>query len=439
MSQQVLLEQTYRVLERLLLIRICENVFALRLLPKDHEGSQQVRQQALQQVRAALAPTKLTDNAYADRLLTSEAQLDALMSTGFTLADACIRKWASKRHVGIQLLGYLFEQSLADIKTFKEDGQHNLQQGGVQQDSVTTNAPSKRKKEGVYYTPDTITRYLVEQTIGVYLQEHPDALEHLTVLDPACGSGAFLNQAHSALQQQWHNAYEEGRVKRKDAELGGMFDYNPIENDPIEDDCSIVLRNLYGVDVNRESVDITKLALWLKTARPDRPLQNLDANITWGNSLIDDPAITADAFDWQAAFPTVMAAGGFDIILGNPPYIFARDQGFQDAEKAYFYEHYQVATYQINTYALFVERALQLLKPGGFLGFILPNTWLTIDSLASLRKLLLEGTANLTIINCDDAIFDDASVDTALLAKKAHRPPSHSVTGARVYRKWSLK
>ena len=348
-------------------------------------------------------------NAYDGGLFEPDAVLDKLVIHDEMFADlVSLANYDFESDLNVNILGHIFEQSISDIEQLKAslNGEPAQERNG------------KRKKEGIYYTPEYITRYLVEQTVGAYLDEHPERLEHLTVLDPACGSGAFLNQAHTFLQQQWQVAYEEGRVKSKDAEFGGMFAYNPIENDR-----SMVLRNLYGVDLNSESVEISKLALWLKTARPDRPLQNLDKNIKCGNSLIAAEKVAGEkAFDWQASFPKVLSEGGFDVILGNPPYIFARDKGFSEPEKDYYYEHYDLASYQLNTYLLFIERAFALLKNGGYLAFIVPNTWLTIPTFAGLRKFLLSETGELQIVNIYDQVFEDASVDTCLLIFRKGEP-----------------
>ncbi len=138
-------------------------------------------------------------------------------------------------------------------------------------------------------------------------------LTNITVLDPACGSGAFLNQAFRFL-------YEEGeRVNAALAELSqgqrSTFDLHK----------HIVSHNLYGVDINKESVEITKLSLWLLTARKGSELTTLDDNITCGNSLIDDPLIAGDkAFKWEREFPEIMQNGGFDVVIGNPPYVQSR-------------------------------------------------------------------------------------------------------------------
>ena len=193
---------------------------------------------------------------------------------------------------------------------------------------------TKRKREGVVYTSDIVTRFLVEQTIGKTLAERRAALsaEHglsngdippdkelaywrawleilrsLTIVDPACGSGAFLVAAFDRLAQEYQPV-----LARLD-ELGA-----PVGLDAFDE---IVTRNLYGADLNPESVEITRLSLWLKTARRDHRLQSLEATIRVGDSIVSDPNVSSRAFDWRGAFPHIFERGGFDIVIGNPPYV----------------------------------------------------------------------------------------------------------------------
>src|SRR5690606_22382686 len=201
---------------------------------------------------------------------------------------------------------------------------------------------TKRKKDGVFYTPKYITKYIVENTVGKLCEEkklefgiieeeyftdkkrqlktkenllgrlntYRDWLHQLTIVDPACGSGAFLNEALNFLIAE-HNYVDELETKLTGSSL--TFTYHSE---------SILENNLFGVDLNEESVEIAKLSLWLRTAEPNRKLSSLNDNIKCGNSLIDDPEIAGDkAFNWKVEFPQVFAKGGFDVVIGNPPYV----------------------------------------------------------------------------------------------------------------------
>src|SRR5690606_12912374 len=140
---------------------------------------------------------------------------------------------------------------------------------------------------------------------------------------------------------------------------------------------SILEHNLFGVDLNEESVEIAKLSLWLRTAEPNRKLNSLNDNIKCGNSLIDDPQVAGEkAFSWEEEFPQVFAKGGFDVVIGNPPYVICQPSNTNDATLNFF-KRFEVASYKIDLFHLFFEKAINILKLNGKLGFITPNTYLS--------------------------------------------------------------
>lgn len=178
----------------------------------------------------------------------------------------------------------------------------------------------------------------------------------------------------------------------------------------------LLQKNIYGVDLNEESVEITKLSLWLKSATKGKHLTALDDNIKCGNSLITNPEVAGPrAFDWSIEFPEVVARGGFDIVLGNPPWIFARGGNFSEVEKAHYYTYYRLANYQLNTYLLFIELSHRLTKLERRVGVIVPNTCLTIDSFTTYRKFLVESVGDLEVTNIFGAVFEDAAVDSCII------------------------
>ncbi|MBI1833898.1 MAG: N-6 DNA methylase [Candidatus Andersenbacteria bacterium] len=326
----------------------------------------------------------------------------------------------------VNILGHIFEQSISDLESLKAAVEQVEQK----------KKDSRRKKEGIYYTPEYIVSYIVNNTVGRYLeeqeaaikqkhglkedildktykkralmvyQEYQQVLQKIKVLDPACGSGAFLVKVFDYLLT------ENRRVAYVLSDLRGqaaLLDQESLIKD-------ILHNNIYGVDLNPESVEITKLSLWLKTAQKGKKLATLKNTIRCGNSLIDDHAIAGiRAFNWSGEFPEIMNTGGFDVIVGNPPYVFARGGNFAQQEKDYYYSKYKLANYQINTFLLFIELSHNLLKQNGWLGFIVPNNWLTINSFAPLREFLLKNTGNLSIYNAINSVFDQANVDTCVL------------------------
>lgn len=327
--------------------------------------------------------------------------------------------------VDVNILGHIFENSLNELDELK------AQTEGEAIDRKKT----RRKKDGVFYTPKYITKYIVDNTVGklclekkqeidikdeeyVYdkkrpkkttlatidkLNQYKEWLLQLTICDPACGSGAFLNQALDYLIKE-HKYLDELQAKL----LGEALVFSDIEK-------SILENNLYGVDINEESVEIAKLSLWLRTAQPNRKLNDLNNNIKCGNSLIDDPDVAGDkAFNWQNEFPEIFSKGGFDVVIGNPPYVFARDN-ISKIEKEYYISNYVSAKYQINTYLLFIEKTVHLLKYNGIYGLIIPNSWLMIYSGEGLRKYLLETNQINQIINLTGFSFETVNVETVIL------------------------
>lgn len=328
--------------------------------------------------------------------------------------------------VDVNILGHIFEHSLNEIENVQAE---------IRGEAVDSQK-SKRKKDGIFYTPKYITKYIVENTVGKLcaekraelgiedeeyakgrksrkkstvieldkqLEAYREWLLELTIIDPACGSGAFLNQTLDFLIEE-HRKVDELRAQL----FGGGIVFSDITSDILE-------KNIYGVDLNEESVEIAKLSLWLRTAQIGRKLSSLNNNIKCGNSLIDDPEIAGDkAFDWQKEFPEVFAKGGFDVVVGNPPYVFAREN-FSNSEKSFYNEQYVSSKYQINTYILFIEKSYRILKTNGHSGLIIPNSWLMMYSGQAIREYLLDNVNVYKIINLMGYSFEDANVETVIL------------------------
>jgi hypothetical protein len=338
---------------------------------------------------------------------------------------AGLGNWDYRSEVPVTVLGHIFEQSITDLEKLR------AQRLGHEEPKV-----SKRKREGVVYTPDVVTRFLAERTIGITLDERRDtllakygkpsakrangdiifadsekdkerafwsdyaaALRDLTIVDPACGSGAFLVAAFDLLAREYR------AVVNHLADLGVPVDFDPFDE--------IVTRNLYGVDLNAESVEITRLALWLKTARSKHRLQNLEATIRTGNSLITDKAYTDRPFDWRAAFPEVFARGGFDVVIGNPPYVRME---LIKPFKPYLEKEYVVAADRADLYAYFFERGVGLLKEGGRLGYISSSTFFRTGSGENLRTFLGDRVAIETVIDFGDLqLFEGVTTYPAIV------------------------
>ena len=324
--------------------------------------------------------------------------------------------------VDVNILGHIFEHSLTEI----EEVTNEITTGEKQ--------TSKRKKDGVFYTPRYITTYIVENTLGKLCAEKKAELQikesdykidknrqhattkeleqklldyrnwllTLTICDPACGSGAFLNAAHDFLLSE-HYLIEELRAKIHGTAYQ-MFDN--IEN-------TILENNLFGVDINEESVEIAKLALWLRTAKPNRKLNSLNDNIKCGNSLISDSTVAGEkAFDWHKEFPQVFEKGGFDVVIGNPPC----GVNFNDSEKKYL-SNFDPLVSDYEIYIYFISLYTKILKKNGLLSYIFPNTFLSTLFGKKYRENLFTNISVYQITDLsNDNTFEDASVRTCIFS-----------------------
>ena len=314
---------------------------------------------------------------------------------GLKISDELLARFTRKlseydyaSEVDVNILGHIFENSLNEI----EEVTAQINSG------EKAPAVSKRKRDGVFYTPQYITKYIVENTVGRLcaekksemgideaeyfadknrqmatkkrlmekLQAYREWLLGITICDPACGSGAFLNAALAFLINE-HKLIDEMETKV----TGGSIVFQNVEN-------SILENNLYGVDINEESVEIAKLALWLRTAKPHRKLNSLNNNIKCGNSLISDPSIAGEkAFDWEKEFPQVFEKGGFDVVIGNPPYVRADSPG-----NTLDFRNYMTSSNRWKTlagkwdlYIPFLELGIKISNANSICSFIIPDAY----------------------------------------------------------------
>lgn len=340
--------------------------------------------------------------------------------------------------VDVNILGHIFENSLNEIDEIK------AQLEGQEIDKSKT----KRKKDGVFYTPKYITKYIVENTVGKLCEEkkaelgiveedyftdkkrqqktklqllqkladYRTWLHQITIIDPACGSGAFLNEALNFLIEE-HKYIDELEAKLTGSSIA--FTYHSE---------SILENNLFGVDLNEESVEIAKLSLWLRTAEPNRKLNDLSNNIKCGNSLIDDPEIAGNkAFNWEKEFPQIFAKGGFDVVIGNPPYV--PTEYINEKDKIFLEKEYSSAYGRINLYPIFYEKGINILNINGMLGFITPYTVLKNQYYKEARKFILENSTIFEIIDFKGVlVFNDAAVDSIIFILGKEKKEDYNFT-----------
>ena len=378
--------------------------------------------------------------AYNGGLFRIIPQLDELEVSDELCRDlAKLARYDFRDDISVEVLGHVFEQSISDLEALRR---------GAEGIELEAGKPSKRHDEGVFYTPAYITRYIVDRTLGRTLSERREAafdrirpeekrakgaqiaasiqvweayreeLKGIRVLDPACGSGAFLVVAYDTLGREYE------RVNAELAELrGGQVELFDL-------DKAVLNNNLFGVDLNPESVEITRLSLWLKTAQYGRRLTYLDSNIKWGDSIVEEPDLSRVAFDWargqmarsfldastdpDAASIDARWREGFDVVIGNPPYI--RHELFTRI-KDHLSKSYVAYSGMADIYVYFFERGLSVLKPHGRLGFIVANKWLRSGFAGPLRQLLARRTEVDTLVDFGHApIFEDADAFPCIIA-----------------------
>lgn len=326
----------------------------------------------------------------------------------------------------VNILGHIFENSIGDIEKLKEE------------EKIT------RKVEGIVYTPNYITEYICKNTIIPYLSKSGNAnkiddlileydnsireleekINDIKILDPACGSGAFLNKAADILVEI-HEA-----IKKKNHP-----DYNGTLDNILDERRTILLSNIFGVDKNHESVEITKLSLFLKVCRKGVALPDIEDNIKCGNSLIDDDIISqGNPFDWNSGFEK-LNGNKFDLVIGNPPYV--RQEKIKPI-KPFLEENYEVYSGTADLCVYFFEKGLKLLKDGGILGYISSNQFIKTKYGKGLRDLILE---KYSIQKYRDHTYDDIFTDVtaypSIFILKNELP--HAETEICVDDKFSLK
>jgi len=263
-----------------------------------------------------------------------------------------------------------------------------------------------RKEQGIYYTPSYIVDYIVKNTVGEYIKTHtPEEIRKVRILDPACGSGSFLIRAYKELENYWNQQYGTQETLKFDE--GESFYSMKVE---------ILKNNIFGVDLDPKAVEIAQLNLLLQISERKQRLPILQNNIKIGNSLIDDPSVSDKAFKWEEEFPEIMREGGFDVVIGNPPYVDIKQ--LEPKLVKYFFRQYSTIENRKNLYSTFIEKAFYLLKQDGYFSFIIPNSILYNESYRKIRKLLINETTITNIVRLPDNVFSGVKIETIILVYK---------------------
>jgi hypothetical protein len=342
------------------------------------------------------------------------------------------------------ILGQVYERFLGKVVRITPGRQVKIEE-----------KPEVIKAGGVVYTPAFIAETIVRQVLGRLLAgKTATTAAKLRLLDMACGSGIFLITLYQHLLD-WHLAQYTADNAEKWARGRSPRLYRTQLGEwrlTLEERKRILLDHVYGVDIDAQAVEVTKLSLLLKLLEgedrqtldpqlallPQRILPDLSQNIRCGNALIgpefydgqmalldEEEAYRVNVFDWRAAFPAVFAAGGFDGIVGNPPY----GADFSAKEIAYLQRYLSYQTYQMDSYLAFVENALLLLREFGYLGYIIPNTWLLNFTNQKLRNYLFRATTIERVVHHGRKIFPKMTVDTEIVILQNSPPESgHQIT-----------
>jgi len=345
------------------------------------------------------------------------------------------------------ILGQVYEQFLGKVIRLTA-GHH----------AVIEDKPEVKKAGGVYYTPTYIVDYIVRQTVGKLVEgKTPKQVAKLRILDPACGSGSFLINAYQFLLD-WHHAWYLAHGPERWAK-----GRNPVLVQTtsgwkltIAERKRILLDNIYGVDIDPQAVEVTKLSLLLKvlegaseqTIQPflrlfqQRALPDLGDNIKCGNSLIgpdfyqqkelplltDEDRLRVNVFDWDGEFPEIMKSGGFDAVIGNPPYI--RIQRIDHIQSDYFYKSYKTPMSKTDLSQLFLEKSLSLVKMKSLIGIVCSSQWMYTDYGVNMRRILSKGILRGIVDFGSLPVFKKASTYPAIFILSP--TPSDSISLKRI-------
>lgn len=333
-------------------------------------------------------------------------------------------------YIPIHILGSIYERFLGKIVVATNKRVHIEEK------------PEVRKAGGVYYTPKYIVDYIVKNTVGKIIEGlTPKQVAEKRFADIACGSGSFLIGVYDYLLD-YHKQYYTGKLAGKTtldarSEDFGNVDYKDgqwVLSLKLKQD--ILINNIYGVDIDRQAVEVTQLSLFLKMLEDEslgsttvkqgamfsKVLPDLSKNIICGNSLIgwdimqgqlfeNDELKKLNPMDYETAFPVVLRNGGFDAVVGNPPYGATIDK----TQDNYYRDKFTTANYQLDTYTLFIEKAFRKTRNKGKIGIIIPTAWVASTYDIKFRTFLANQTSIDNIVVAPKRAFQDATVETGLL------------------------
>lgn len=389
LSQDDLDEAVQRIIDRLIFIRHTEDrgIESNELQANFRQWSAQGSGNLIKKIREVY---RRYDNSYNSKLF-SEHLSDTLKVSNEALGEVIQGLYSPEGTYSYDFfaiesdtLGSIYEQYLGNIlkKTPKR--------------AKLEESKTHRKEQGIYYTPSYIVDYIVKNTVGEYIKTHtPEEIKYVKILDPACGSGSFLVRAYKELETYWkeNSDFTQLTLESKD------FYSKKVE---------ILKNNIFGVDLDSKAVEITQLNLLLEISEKKQRLPILQSNIKVGNSLVDDASVTNNAFNWNEQFPQILSDGGFDIVIGNPPYV--RQEAQEEWFKNYAKKRFQVYAPTADMYIYFIEKSHNILKRNGIFGIICSNKFMRAKYGTPLRLFLASQTTLRKFVDFGELpIFEDAA------------------------------
>lgn len=442
-TDELLNECVQRILDRILFVRICEDRDidtgrSLELMLAEWEQIHVARPNLYSRL---VAHFNVLDHSFNGALFRKGHPSEKL-SVSDEFLVGFIRDLSSEDSpylfstLPVEILGSVYEQFIGKVVRVTNGGNVKVEL-----------KPEVRNAGGIYYTPSYVVEYIVGQTIGEVLKgKTPKEISSLRFLDPACGSGSFLIRVFENIclyHLRWftQNPKQQHRDYCYRDTQGSIHLTTHLKR-------QIMLNNIFGLDLDYQAVEVTMLSLYLKILEGETRttlgqqqgffpketfLPDLSANIKCGNSLIgsrvpqgqmsllsSEDDLQLDVFDWQSELPHVMKSGGFDVVLGNPPYgaLLTKEQA------AYLSQAFTATTKDLDTYGLFMEQATNKTKPLGLVSMIVPTGWYSGPKFSKLRRFVATHTDPSAFVNLPYDIFRDAWVDTTIFVTRKRKTPT---------------
>jgi type I restriction-modification system DNA methylase subunit len=401
LTEEELDECVQRLLDRLIFIRNCEDreLEPKTLIANYREWESKGKGHVVKSLRQTFVHF---DNEYNSKIF-AEHLCDSLDIDNEVLHEVIEGLYTTKENenydfsiIDADVLGTIYEQYLSHI--LKKTGKR----------AKLTENHLHRKEQGIYYTPTYIVDYIVRNTLGEKLKEKTIDVEKIRVIDLACGSGSFLIKAFDVLNEYY---------KKNDKDYK-QTQFSSDSALPFKIKTRILQNNIFGVDLDKQAIEIAQLNLLLKIAEKGHRLPILEKNITMGNSLIDSELVAGSkAFKWEEQFNNIMSEGGFDVVIGNPPYYNIETLPTQE-EKDYL-KNYEVYAGHSDILYFFYNKGISLLKPNGIFGFITSRYFLEATYAKNLRKYILENCEIIKIIDLSNLpVFKNVGIHTVILILK---------------------